>query len=420
GLLTKFKDGPRCLSNLFGNLPAFTNARGLSTIGDSLKERPAIIVAAGPSLAYNLEQLKQCEDRFVIIATDTVHKTLLSHGITPHFVVTVDPTELNLSHFPDESYSDESVLIFDPESRAEIPLKFKHRMTYITNKHPFFDWLESQVGQKGKIAKGGMVSHTAFHIAQYFGCSPIIFIGLDLALNPSDGGTHIQNTAVYRNVHYLDDDPTHVEVPYPHMENKTFREPLFWVDGIKGEKVPTIQSFLIYIRMLEEDIRKTQTPVIDATEGGAKIEGTQIKPLSEVMNMEEKGGAAISTTLQPIFQEPDAPVSHDPQACRHTIRELLRDKVERAQSGLHKMDEYSHMELSEIQQVIETKRQNIISDEVSEYCIEYAAPRELFRFLQLGPANADGEKKKEIALQRLKALFDATLQANEMLMKDLK
>ena len=177
GLLTKFRDGPLTISNLMRNLENIFNAPGISEIGTLCRNIPAIIVAAGPSLSKNIDLLRDAQRNFLIIASDTVYGMLLNHNIVPHFVVTVDPTELNLRHFPAERYGTESFLIFDPESRPEIVDKFTFSLTYMTDKHPFFNWLDQQTGGKGIIRKGGMVSQTALQIAFFLGCSPVILVG---------------------------------------------------------------------------------------------------------------------------------------------------------------------------------------------------------------------------------------------------
>jgi hypothetical protein len=412
GLLTKFKDGPRCIANLLRNLPSIHQSPGVNIFKNVFKERPAIIVAAGPSLQKNIHALKHAQERFVIFATDTTYHSLLTHAITPHFVITVDPTELNTRHFPSDRYDTPSILVFDPEARPEIPPKFSRTLTYMTDKHPFFAWLNEQTEDKGIIIKGSMVSHTAFHIASYLECSPIIFMGQDLALDARQGATHIQEAAICRNVTYLEDDPHHVDVPNPTSENKSSREPLFWVEGTEGGTVPTIQSFLVYLRLLEEDIRKTSTPIIDATEGGARIAGTQIKTFSEVLDGEGKEGKPIAELIETTLAAVSS-VSHQNLGALHAqLKTILKDRVDIAREGMDLINQTE--DPARLNQELQAFKQRIFSDPVSEYLIEYSAPRELFDFLKLGMANASPEEKVQGMKNRFAALFKATIKAYEV------
>ena len=63
-------------------------------------------MSAGPSLHYRLEQLKNLEERAVIIAVDTAYPILKSNGISPHFVCSADPTSGNYIHLHDMEIND--------------------------------------------------------------------------------------------------------------------------------------------------------------------------------------------------------------------------------------------------------------------------------------------------------------------------
>lgn len=414
GLFTKFKDGPRCLRNLFQNFPSIYQSPGIAILQNHLRGLPAIIIAAGPSLAKNVHLLEQIHDRVLLLATDTTLELLLDRGITPHFVVTVDPTELNLRHFKRDRYPKSCTLIFDPEARPELPSLFARCLTYMTDKHPFFHWLNQQAGPKGTIPKGSMVSHTAFYLARQWGCSPLIFIGQDLALDPHTGGTHIPATANYRQVEYVQDDPAHIHVPLGAAGQS--KEPLYWVDGVDGTPVPTIQSFLAYLRMLEVDIRQTSQPVIDATEGGAKIQGTHIRPLADVLNeygrMPTQGSALIDRAFQQV--SPSAKVSaNQAEIQREQILRHIQSKAQLARQSLAQV--HDSATIRQLEEQIHACRTRLFSDPVADYLIEYAAPQQLFEFLKLGPANTNKDQLRETLKHRLNALLNATLQAQDIL-----
>ena len=148
------------------------------------QEKPAIVVAAGPSLDNNVGQLQAVQNQSVIIAVDTAYKTLLQHEIHPHFVVTTDPTELNRKHFENIEPSSDTILVFDPEVYYTNTQNWRFRQVFINlDKSAFTRWIEHSLGPYGCQMKGGSVGHTAYFVARDLGADPIIFIGLDLAFN---------------------------------------------------------------------------------------------------------------------------------------------------------------------------------------------------------------------------------------------
>ena len=76
------------IRNELMNLDRYVTRAGVADLAGAAQGRPAIVVAAGPSLRRNLHLLKRpgIRDRFVIVAVQTVLKTLLAEGIRPHFV----------------------------------------------------------------------------------------------------------------------------------------------------------------------------------------------------------------------------------------------------------------------------------------------------------------------------------------------
>lgn len=412
GLLTKFKDGPLTLSNLIGNLDALAASPGLAALGEAMRGIPAIIVAAGPSLKKNMRELKRCADRTLIIAVDTALEPLLNEGITPHWVITVDPTELNLRHFKQDRY--ESVrLLFDPEARPEIPLKFERKLTAMTDKHEFFSWLNRKLGEKGVIKKGSMVSQSALYAAASLGCDPIILIGQDLALDPGSGLTHLPGSANCREVSYVREDRNAVDVP--DMKGNTIsREPLFWVEGVLGEPVPTVQSFLIYIRMLEDDARRINSRIIDATEGGARLKGTEIMTLTEAIDRFAKDETDVDAILKTL-EAPAALPDVDPSALKRELLERLNRCKNDAQNIRHRAEQLTDGSLAACQSLLKNAERSLFGDPVDEYLIEYAAPRTAFEHLKTGPGGQSDTEKHSQCLRRIAALADAADQAVEFL-----
>jgi hypothetical protein len=408
GLATKFRDAPLTIHNLIRNLEWIETAPGIREAGELFQGVPAIIVAAGPSLALNVDRLREAQRHFLILASDTAYNMLINHGVVPHFVVTVDPTALNLRHFPAERYGADSFLLFDPEARPEIVRKFPRPMTCMTDKHPFFAWLELRCGGKGVLRKGGMVSQAAMQAALHLGCSPLILVGQDLALDPQTCCTHAPETALSRRVAFLPDNPQQVEIETPERTPSANREPLYWVEGVYGGKVPTVQSFLVYLRLLEEDLRQTNVRVIDATEGGARILGTSIRTLAETLQTERRESIRMPEIMSRLIERLNRKPPPGTPAVRRELQGILRRKAAIAQEGIHALSR-ARRRFQTAEDEMEAIRRRIFNDPVTEYLVENTAPEELFDFMKLGPADAAPEERREHLRRRYASLFNGVL-----------
>ena len=259
--------GPMLQRNVLRNMNAYLAAGRPHDRAGAWAGRPALLVAAGPSLSKNLGALRDMPDRALILVVDTALRLLLEEDILPDAVLAVDPTELNFRHFED--------LIDDPRL-AEIPLLFDLESTpQLVERYPGPKWgmpldksrttrfLAECRGEPEAWTKGASVVLAGFSFARYLGAEPIIFAGLDLAYDARTGQTHASGAALSQAV---DESQFH------------------WVDGVDGQPVPTSSTLEMYLRRLEEEIEATGARCIDATEGGARIRGTELATLAETLS----------------------------------------------------------------------------------------------------------------------------------------
>ncbi len=374
-LITKQQCGPQFVSNLFRNLPAFVRSRGVRRGKGVLTGTPAVIVAAGPSLRKNMDRLPDLRKHSLLIAVDTVLDRLLDADITPHLAVTLDPSELNLRHFRKDSYPGVR-LAFDPESCPVTERFGSETLTFVTDHAPFFDWLDSTLGPKGKIPKGLMVSHLGFHLAAYWGCDPIILVGQDLALDPETGDTHDSAAAFLQKVSFNDKE-------------------VFWVPGLNGGQVPTLKKLLIYLRTLERDILHISSRVIDATEGGARIAGTDILSADEVL-------ATIHDTsfdFESFWSWLGVGLSSSGVDLTAARQEITRRLSSLADSIL--------TTASPSTEDLDSLSASLFHDPITEYFVGHLSAATLFDFFKWGPANADEQQKGRELLRRYTALSTA-------------
>lgn len=60
------------------------------------KDKPLLVVAAGPSLNNNIHMIESVKDKAVVVAVGSAISILNAHGIKPHFRMAFDPTELEM------------------------------------------------------------------------------------------------------------------------------------------------------------------------------------------------------------------------------------------------------------------------------------------------------------------------------------
>lgn len=98
--MTRMRMGRLWIRNLFRNLPLIPASTPLGSLKSSL---PIIVAGAGPSLDERAHMLPRdgSEERgkIRILAVDTAVAPLLSHGITPDFVLAVESQQANAADF---------------------------------------------------------------------------------------------------------------------------------------------------------------------------------------------------------------------------------------------------------------------------------------------------------------------------------
>ena len=249
---------------------------------------PAFVVSAGPSLNKNIKELKRAKNKSFIIAVDTAVKPLLKEGIVPDMFATLDgvkPLEL-----------------VEVEQAKEIPLLTQvtaaHAvLDYHTGKKFFYDEGYGYVRELFKMNQktlegfsvGGSVATLAFSLACHLGIRKIIFVGQDLAY--TDNKSHADGT---------------FQEKMPEEDTKEFIK----VPGNYVEELPTLKNLNEYRKWFEGYIEwwsaGHEVEFINATEGGARIEGTRRMALAEVIDQECSKEVDIKScidSIEPVFCE---------------------------------------------------------------------------------------------------------------------
>ncbi|MFB3785313.1 MAG: motility associated factor glycosyltransferase family protein [bacterium] len=282
---TNIENQGRGQFNIFMNLPSLARGYALKDCAGLLRGFPGIVAAAGPSLDKNVRQLREVNGRAALFVVDTAQNTMKTIGVAPDVVVTGDPTPLNFSHFEQIDSLGHAFLAFHPEVYRQITQKYSshpYLLPLFDSNSPLLRFLFDLESEYGVMKRAMNVGHLALNLALHMGCAPILLAGFDFAFPRSGGATHAASAALSRQIEPMREDGT---VVIGGKEGKAAAESgkMMLVPGYYGDEVPTTVPFSLYIKALEKTVAECGVEVVDATEGGARFEGTVRLPLRDAM-----------------------------------------------------------------------------------------------------------------------------------------
>ena len=170
------------LLNTLRNAPSLASESDADALVNLHAGTPVVIAAAGPSLNRNIEELRPYRDRVVLVAVDTALRPMLAAGLTPDFVVSVDPAPANARHLEGLRACNETALVAEASVQRGSLEAFSGRTFFfrVAEHHPW-PWLHASGLDVTKLQAWGSVLVTAFDLGVKLGGDPLIMIGADLA-----------------------------------------------------------------------------------------------------------------------------------------------------------------------------------------------------------------------------------------------
>ncbi|MCF6465086.1 motility associated factor glycosyltransferase family protein [Clostridium sp. Cult2] len=259
------------IENNFENMKELIESPSIEYVKDKYKDIPAIIVSAGPSLDKNISKLKKSEGKALIIATDAVLTTLKNNDIVPDAVVSIERGMATYEKFyKDKDIDNRIVFIGPPVVRKEVlnAMKDNKKLLCLKRGEKINEWINNDILKENRLlTMGTSCAHVAFAFSQYVGANPIVFIGQDLSYT-ADGVTHSKDVEVRDEI------------------NIKKKPDVVYVKGVNGETLPTNAAFKNFLTWYEIQVAEDNSgrEYIDATEGGALINGTKLMTLREVID----------------------------------------------------------------------------------------------------------------------------------------
>ena len=262
------------LTNLLSNSREILASPGIGCLRDQYKGFPAFIIANGPSLDKNINELHRIQGRGLIISTESTIVPLLRNGIKPDILTIIERTKYTyLYHFENVDYpEDMALLCLGLVDKHVFPAFPGQKIPIFRNAEAINQWVNQYIGDGSAMDAGANVSHLAFELAVLLGADPIIFVGQDYAYGTDGVATHSRN-AVYN------EDKGKKSKEYIQSM------PVIEVEGNDGTMIPSNQLWIDFRRGLEQKIAShPDKTMINATEGGALIAGTRPEKLAWVID----------------------------------------------------------------------------------------------------------------------------------------
>lgn len=283
-LVTLVKNSAITCRNVANNLPTYVSTPSIDILRRRFSGCPAILVAAGPSLARNIDQLTTLQDRAVIIAAQTTLRPLLARGIRPHFATSLDFSNLSRQFFEGVDLPEDLVLIAEPKASCNVVDTFRGTAALAGRRAILLDndfahlCLGDDLARRTPLEAGATVMHLAFYLACWLGCDPVIFVGQDLGFT----GHCYYTPGVAMHRAWRPELGRFGTLEMKEWERIARHRPILRkMTDVFGRDIYSDDQMFTYLQQFERDFARSAVEVIDATEGGVRKSGACVRSLSE-------------------------------------------------------------------------------------------------------------------------------------------
>lgn len=231
---------------------------GITDFKNILKDKPTVIVGAGPSLNGNIDLLKKYNDKINIFTCDAALPVLNKYDIKPDVVIVADPSDRQVQNFANCNGKEFITIL----PTIVHPMTFnearKHDCTILwynvaDASIELCKWIPKEIGYKGMVIPAVLTSGMVYQIALYMGCNPITFIGHDLC---------------WYDINYGYAEGVSQEKILYQRNNKMFNQPVFLFYDVNGNVVTTDLSFINFVQWINIFLNEYNKEVYNSTGGG--------------------------------------------------------------------------------------------------------------------------------------------------------
>ncbi|MBF0492094.1 MAG: motility associated factor glycosyltransferase family protein [Deltaproteobacteria bacterium] len=288
------EDAYRGMMNYVRNTSKIASIPRLEEFKDYYRGMSGIVVSAGPSLKFCLPLLKKLQKHALVVCVDAVYKLLLSQGIIPHFVTSMERAA-TCEFFEGTPLQSQSCLITLPLLQPESLEAFQGPQVFLPsvgNGHEFF-YPEHKGNDIGRSS-----ATLAYAALALLGCDSIYLMGQDLAFDRFSEASHVSGVW---NLVREEGECIHQKLKQEKIENNPN-----WIEGNNGQPILSRDCWKSFkedfVRLGQKYSCKTFN--IIPRDYGAKIPGvSQIEPEEALLHF-DLSQDAWAKDIVPLLQIP--------------------------------------------------------------------------------------------------------------------
>ena len=283
-LFTRLEFEPVWLRNCLLNLPLVPGAIPVKALFGQGKGKTAAIVSTGPSLRHSLPWLKENQNKVFIACVDSAFRVLVTAGIEPHLVFTLDAQPHTLRHWEGLfalSLKRSPLLVADMVSNPNVLWRWKGPLALsITAQYldeirvvtPGCDYLEEHFFGKellGDVQSGGSVATSLFDLLRQMKFKKLLLFGQDLAYSYREihcPGTHHSLQWISKNIHKAS---TLEQINFSVLKKREVR----MRQGLGSSLVGEDYVLSLYRHWFEQAQERAKLDVVNCTSEGLPLEG---------------------------------------------------------------------------------------------------------------------------------------------------
>ena len=266
----------RWVINMIMNAPCILSTPCIQE-NNVFEGKPIILVAAGPSLTEELENLQIIKENGLafIFAVGSANEVLIKNSILPDAVLSYDPSIINYQVFLElvKQNIDNIPLIFGSTIGHEtLPLFIGPKIHMVMNRDKLIPYLQDKYFET--VSDSSTISNVTIQLLAQLNISKLILVGQNFAYKKDE--EYASGISRYDDPHYINGVLEKIE------SGQTLT-----VENVHGELVQTEQGYNNMRREMERYIEQMpHIQIINTTQGGAKIAGTVFQSLATTIQNE--------------------------------------------------------------------------------------------------------------------------------------
>lgn len=276
------------LETALGNLGELSRMPLFTALDRPLAGTPAFIVSAGPSLDKNGHLLAKAAEKGAVFTVNTAAPAVIQHGGSIDVLTCVEALDVTQSLAQGAKHA-KALAIDLSAAAANFAVPSPLKVAFVPHSDPFHDIARSLNSRA--LPYGASVATAAFALAKEWGADPIVMVGQDLAY--TDGRVYATGTGREHMRAELQGENV-FRMTYDDHMLRTFRDkgvkepgkhrPAIAVEAWGGGTTHTTHDMVLFLRWFETAAAKTDIRKINATEGGARLEGFEEMPLEALLD----------------------------------------------------------------------------------------------------------------------------------------